>query len=447
MTKKRFYGCLVPFTICVVLACVLWVFILYNASITAHKLELELAKLLSAEPSTASSTPSDENPDKTLEGNTEPVVIEENAADLYEEAFALYSDERVDNLLEHTAIVWEKPLSEWTAEEVSRLRKILDRNSEIVDILLKVNSLEHCEFETVYDDNNIPSQPRSINPLEWRFFANLLMGKSLLACKDGDSDGALRSCSQILRMSNHLANSDSIMGQLVRMAVSGIAFNTANGLLDEGEFSGVTVDEFIEVLDSSYQHDALVRGLKGERSYTIAVFDYRREKYSTPVGNWVVNKNELLYLDLMNRSIEPSRLPYYQAYESLKACNEEAEMLSERRSGLDRVRRVFRFMGLMSFSTQLRVAMSQAEHETRLHLIRTTFELKKYKKDNGSYPEKLVSLAPDYIDKLTIDPFSGNSLLYRREKEGFVLYGVGENMKDDNAESKDDLDIVWHARR
>lgn len=63
--------------------------------------------------------------------------------------------------------------------------------------------------------------------------------------------------------------------------------------------------------------------------------------------------------------------------------------------------------------------------------------LENYFEDHGDYPENLTALVPDYLDKIPIDPHSNKPLQYRRVKEGYVIYSVGWNMKDEKA-AKDD---------
>jgi len=54
----------------------------------------------------------------------------------------------------------------------------------------------------------------------------------------------------------------------------------------------------------------------------------------------------------------------------------------------------------------------------------------------GAFPESLDALAPKFIAKLPHDVIGGQPLKYRREADGsFVLYSIGWNEKDDDAEA------------
>jgi hypothetical protein len=60
------------------------------------------------------------------------------------------------------------------------------------------------------------------------------------------------------------------------------------------------------------------------------------------------------------------------------------------------------------------------------------FALAGYRADHmGKYPPTLAELAPAYIDVLPKDPFTDGDLHYKSDGEGYLLYSVGPNGKDD----------------
>jgi hypothetical protein len=77
----------------------------------------------------------------------------------------------------------------------------------------------------------------------------------------------------------------------------------------------------------------------------------------------------------------------------------------------------------------------------------TSIAILRYKQDTGSCPEKLQELVnAGYLKELPIDPFSDRPLVYRRTDDGFLLYSVGLNLKDDGGEvmkTEEGLARVW----
>ena len=77
--------------------------------------------------------------------------------------------------------------------------------------------------------------------------------------------------------------------------------------------------------------------------------------------------------------------------------------------------------------------------------------LKAYQNKKGEYPQSLAQL-PETIEwaNLPEDPFSGEDFIYRREGEGFLIYSIGANLKDDGGKVEQDWkegDIVWRCER
>jgi hypothetical protein len=46
----------------------------------------------------------------------------------------------------------------------------------------------------------------------------------------------------------------------------------------------------------------------------------------------------------------------------------------------------------------------------------------------------LSSLVPEYLDAMLFDPFTDQPLIYRIERDGFVLYSAGNDGRDDGGQ-------------
>ena len=67
----------------------------------------------------------------------------------------------------------------------------------------------------------------------------------------------------------------------------------------------------------------------------------------------------------------------------------------------------------------------EAGARTRVQVLKTAAAIKLYKARHGSYPKSLADLG-----KTPIDEFTGKPLIYKTTN-GFVVYSVGQNLKDD----------------
>jgi len=87
--------------------------------------------------------------------------------------------------------------------------------------------------------------------------------------------------------------------------------------------------------------------------------------------------------------------------------------------------------------------------QTRQRLSETAIALRLYRQEHERYPESLSALVTRYLPSVTIDPFDGKALRYRREEKGFRLWSIGQNRKDDGGMEGlhrwTEDDIVWVA--
>jgi hypothetical protein len=70
--------------------------------------------------------------------------------------------------------------------------------------------------------------------------------------------------------------------------------------------------------------------------------------------------------------------------------------------------------------------------------VQVAFGLAAYRRDRGGYPKALNALAPRYLAKVPEDRFSGKALVYRPSPDGYLLYSVGVNGKDEQGRGPED---------
>ncbi len=72
------------------------------------------------------------------------------------------------------------------------------------------------------------------------------------------------------------------------------------------------------------------------------------------------------------------------------------------------------------------------------NLTQLAFALAAFRGDNAAFPTKLVNLAPKYITSIPKDLFSDGELNYRADGDGYLLYSVGVNGRDDGGKGLED---------
>jgi len=96
--------------------------------------------------------------------------------------------------------------------------------------------------------------------------------------------------------------------------------------------------------------------------------------------------------------------------------------------------------------------------ETERSLVLAAIALKRYQVRNGTYPDSLQALTPEYLQTVPIDYMDGLPVRYKLKPDGsFLLYSVGEDGKDDGGDASpapdkkatknlwNRRDVVWPA--
>jgi hypothetical protein len=70
--------------------------------------------------------------------------------------------------------------------------------------------------------------------------------------------------------------------------------------------------------------------------------------------------------------------------------------------------------------------------------LQAAFALAAYHREHGRYPAKLAALVPEYLAELPQDVFADKPLVYRLLAEGYRVYSIGKNLRDERGRSFDD---------
>ncbi|NLE38985.1 MAG: hypothetical protein GX621_13260 [Pirellulaceae bacterium] len=103
------------------------------------------------------------------------------------------------------------------------------------------------------------------------------------------------------------------------------------------------------------------------------------------------------------------------------------------------VHRIDAFLGQNAVGPDLyRDVANRARAYHRILLVELALE--NYHDAHGHYPKTLDGLVPDALAELPADPFTGGQLQYRQYRvtgQGFLVYSVGPNKKDDGGTTSD----------
>lgn len=80
------------------------------------------------------------------------------------------------------------------------------------------------------------------------------------------------------------------------------------------------------------------------------------------------------------------------------------------------------------------VDAAQADEDVAVQgeqLLRVALALAAYHFEHGEYPRLLEQLTPDFLERVPLDVFSDSLLKYHVQDDGYLLYSVGRNQRDD----------------
>ena len=127
-------------------------------------------------------------------------------------------------------------------------------------------------------------------------------------------------------------------------------------------------------------------------------------------------------------------LPVFEIIDGLSEDAEDAEeeevteeppSLAEEWLGMNAV---------LVMSLQEKLAKATTQHEQ----VRVALALAAYRHDQQRYPKDLDALVPKYIEKLPVDVYHELPLVYRREREGYLLYSFGPDGEDNDGGDVED---------
>ena len=97
-----------------------------------------------------------------------------------------------------------------------------------------------------------------------------------------------------------------------------------------------------------------------------------------------------------------------------------------------------------------RTFMQWAHHQAVVGEATIIAAVELYRLEHGVCPEHLEEISPSMLFAVPKDPFTGENFIYKKDGENFVLYSVGENLKDDGGVAliegenrKEETDIIW----
>jgi len=364
---------------------------------------------------------------------------EVNAADIYQQAFdsLRVSDSESLELEDFNRV--DDP--EWLA----LAQRVVSDNAEYYSLLEEASRTPACAFPVDWEAG-INAQFPHLGKM--RQVARMLRVRAEVLAADGDTDEAIASCAVAFRMAEHIQMEPTLIAPLVGIALEGIQMPALERALSAGSPSPEAAHKLFNELGALDETDPMARTMLGERAFGLSFFRDLRQLswrelakedsffgnqlpwkavcyrgYVSPIGRPLLNLDQLSYLRAWEAANEAIQLPWPQSRDRMRAAQKAVESLPIYRSVLTR-------MGLPVLE---RGRLAQTRGSAQLRAIQIALAVVAYRSEHGSLPASLDEVAQVGWE-LPADPFGGGQYRYRKEGNGFVVWSIGPDLDDDNAE-------------
>jgi hypothetical protein len=367
-------------------------------------------------------------------------------------------DPVIDRALDHS----------WTAQQIPPLAKWVDANQKPLDLIVEASRLPryYSPSPTLLDDHHdtlisvlLPGTQAA------REGARGLSLRTMRRIGDNLLKEAWQDTLAVFRLSGLVAQSPTLVEQLVAMALRGIACQSTTVLLSSDHLTkelarqiqrdlasvaplanvATCVDQFerISILDSVVY--ASIYGVDSIDENGKANAGRAAIEHASVDWNIVLRKlnGEFDYAAAAMRL--PSGSGRRKAFEKFNA-KLETEAGKTKQIGLrisaifsrdtrsDLVGSIFAALMMPSLDTA-----SNAEDRTNSVLAMTQLcaALAVYRTSHDAYPNKIDALVPAVLSKLPVDSFNGKPFVYKRLADGYLIYAVGVNGTDEGGSNND----------
>jgi hypothetical protein len=351
---------------------------------------------------------------------------ERNAADVYQQAFAIAPTAAVRQLQDAA----NPP---WTGHELALAQSIVATNQQYYDLLDDASRLDTCAFP--WDWGAVSGAP-FIRLGDTLSAGRALWVKAQVQVQAGDLDGALASCAIALRIANHVAATPSPVSFGYARVIRFTALGGVSSILSAGDPSPAACRELAGRLASVDHRALLTRSLRADRAWGLVVLRWmesgewflqaRRQSVRGAVRAaypvvakplWNADKEQ--YLQLMAAYLEAAQRPWPEAAKEVVRLDRELKRFSRDPSG-----------GMVMVALPQAADFATAGQDAAMTgAWQIALALKAYHHDHHAYPASLVELEKETW-KLPRDPFTQQPYHYRRTGAGFAIWSVGFDAKD-----------------
>lgn len=399
---------------------------------------------------------------KSIKEIAPPIPDSENAAPLYERVFTLMTSGEGSKHFHPDSWEWKNnktvdfvlgatwsDLKLWRDDQKKNIPKLI--HSPLMQKIYRIieSASRKPNFHPDLDNKNWNDNEVYFYDRMMQSMIKLLFLKAKIEMQAGNENKAADILLSVFRVLKHIQNYQPLFSS---SSVTTLYLHAAIDFLEEIERTGKIREEefadFITILSSFTDLRPLINDWKlGLVHYIDGIEKSMKESYKSSTGYYGFNVyleailpdnykryvNALLYkfpnLIIMKYKLKiisyyDINVPYYkiaQEIQKIKLTSLQKIILDWQADTV-----IYDIINPMSFSA----------HQGRVEVTMLGVALKIYKARHGAYPDSLGALTPEILDKVPSDPFTGKDFIYRKQGNGFLLYSIGPDLRDDRGKPR-----------
>ena len=383
-----------------------------------------------------------------LAGNLVPK--EQNGAVVYAKVFKMLYTEPANKdveILEHLIMKETDSLEQQYVSD--RVRNIPDlwsasrlaaqRLEVVVPLVKEAQARPKCKFPVNWEAGTAAILPHYSG---LRKLTRVLSAQAVVDAIDGKMAGAFHKIELALKTARAAKDDPILISTLVTASSTRIANNYLRKVLEYGTPDESQARKLYGMLSDMGLRQEFVNAMKGERAMGMWCFNLARKqgmmalgestsrnKPSAGIGRFVIRSasyawHPVLYAD--------GRCYLKQMAKSINDSTKSYRLSDLRQLEIEQ-RSVPRYAVITNILfpvySRASAAVDGALADTSLTQILVAAQV--YKAEIGHYPESINELRAKVRYSIPLDPFSGRDFMYKRTPQGFQVYSIGWNLKDD----------------
>lgn len=341
-----------------------------------------------------------------------------------------------------------------TADTKQTIADLVTENQPAIELLHKAAVSGKCRYPIDLKKGVNTELPHLV---KLRDSGRLLLLSAASSLEQGEAEASLQSITDTLGVAHSLEDEPMIISQLVRIALKKLSVSGLERILSQRELSAAQLAKTASAFERAECPMGLHRAFVGERCSGISLFQMSTQNRAAVLSKTLegevrfkedpqsLDGDFLFFLRIVASEVEVAKLPYPKRLQAAKDVRPEIIRSARAQKYLVSAQLLPAFGSAVERDAE-NVALSRA--------ARMALAVERFRLANQKLPENIDAIAPKFLDVIPTDPFDGKPLRFKKLTQGYVVYSIGKDGKDNDGKEKDnsnksetDYDVAFTVER